>query len=168
MWPILLVDIFGHINNVNCAIQRPSVTIIGAAEKLNAFLLKLCLWKCRLEVGNNANFPMLEDLILKNETQKESDIFISMRKEFCSRFYTLQASFKGYFNLDGFGGEAWIRNPFLIDLNSIDEEDPNKDDLIDWKQANIYTLNLMPPLWKSFVAFNNITTNLWQSKQLAL
>ena len=82
------------------------MTIMDAAEKLNAFLLKLSLWKYRLEVGNYANFPMLKDLILKDETQKESDIFISMRKKFCSHLDTLQTSFEGYFNLDSFGGET--------------------------------------------------------------
>ena len=130
-----LVYIFGHINNVHRAIQGPGVTIMNAAEKLNAFLLKLSLWKCRLEVDNYANFPMLEDFILKDETQKESDIFISMRKEFCSHLDTLQTSFEGYFNLDSFEGEAWIRNPFLIDLNSIDDKDPDKDDLIDLRAS---------------------------------
>ena len=79
-----LADIFGHIYNVNRAMQGPGVTIMEAAEKLNAFLLKLSRWKCRLEVGNYANFPLLEDLILKDETRTERDIFISMRKEFCS------------------------------------------------------------------------------------
>ena len=71
-----LVDIFRHINNVNRAMQRPGVTIMDAAEKLNAFLLKLSLWKCRLELGNYANFPLLEDLILKDETRKVTFLFL--------------------------------------------------------------------------------------------
>ena len=45
-----LADIFRHINNVNRAKHGPGVTIMDAAEKLNAFLLKLSLWKCRFEV----------------------------------------------------------------------------------------------------------------------
>ena len=100
-------------------------------------LLKLSLWKCRLEVGNYANFPLLEDLILKDETRKESDIFISMKKEFCSHLNTLQTFFEGYFNLGSLKDEAWIQNPFLIDFNSIDDEDPNKDDLIDLKASKL-------------------------------
>ena len=132
-----MVDIFGHINNVNRAIQRPGVTILNAAEKLNSFLLKFSLWKCRLEVGNYASFPMLEDLILKHKTQKESDIFISMKKEFYSHLDTLQTSFEGYFNLECFGDESWIGNLFLIDLNSIGDEDPNKDDLIDLRASKL-------------------------------
>ena len=84
-----LTDIFSHINNVNCDMQGPGMTIMDAAEKLNAFLLKLSFWKCRVEVGNYANFPLLKDLILKNETRKESDIFIFVRKEF---LFTLEYS----------------------------------------------------------------------------
>ena len=103
-----LADIFGHINNVNLAMQGSGVTILDAAEKLNAFLFKLSLWTCRLEVGNYVNFPLLEDLILKDETWKESDIFISMRKEFCSHLDTLQTSLEGYFNLVSLKNEAWI------------------------------------------------------------
>ena len=90
-----------------------------------------------MEVGNYSNFPWLEDLILKDETRKESNIFISMRKEFCSHLDTLQTSFEGYFNLDSLKDEAWIRNLFLINLNSIDDEDPNKDDLIDLRASKL-------------------------------
>ena len=75
-----LAHIFGHINNVNRALQGPSVTIMDSAEKLEAFLLKLSLWKHKLQAGNFANFPMLEDLILKDKTKKECEIFISMKK----------------------------------------------------------------------------------------
>ena len=83
-----------------------------------------------MEVGNYANFPLLEDLILKDETWKESDISISTRKKFCLHLDTLQTFFEGYFNLGSLKDEAWIRNLFLIDLNSIDDEHPNKDDLL--------------------------------------
>ena len=60
--------------------QEPGVTIMDAAEKLNAFLFKLSLWKCRLKIGNYTNFPLLEDLILKDETRQESDIFYFYKK----------------------------------------------------------------------------------------
>ena len=132
-----LADIFGHINNVNRALQGPGVTIMDSAEKLKAFLLKLSLWKRRLQAGTYANFPMLEDLILKDETKKECEIFISMKKEFCSHLDTLQTFFQGYFNLDSLKSEAWIRNPFLIDLSGINDEDPNKEELIDLRASEL-------------------------------
>ena len=33
--------------------------------------------------------------------------------------------------------EAWIRNPFLIDLNCINDEDPNKEELIDLRASEL-------------------------------
>ena len=147
-------DIFGHISNVNRDMQGPGVTIMDAAEKLNAFLLKLSLWKCRLEVGNHANFLSLEDHILKDETRTESDICISMRKEFCSYLDTLQTSFEGYFNLGSLKDEARIRNPFLIDLNSIGDKDPNKDDLIDLRASKLLQIE-----------FNASLENFWCTQQ---
>ena len=80
---------------------------------------------------------MLEDLILKHETKKEYEIFISLKKEFCSHLDTLQTSFQGYFNLDSLKSEAWIRNPFLIDLNDINDEDSNKEELIDLRASEL-------------------------------
>ena len=123
---------------------------MDAAEKLNAFLLKLSLWKCRLEVGNYANFPSLEDYILKDETRKESDIFLSMRKEFCSHLDALQTSFEGYFNLGSLKDEAWIRNRFLIDLNSIDDKDPNKDDFIDLRSSKLLQIEFNVTFLENF------------------
>ena len=145
-----MADIFAHINNVNRAMQRPGVTIMDAAEKLNAFLLKLSLWKCRLEVDNYANFPSLEDYILKDETRKESDIFVSMRKEFCSHLDALQTSFEGYFNLGSLKDEAWIRNPFLIDLNSINDEYLNKDDFFDLKASKLLQIEFNATFLENF------------------
>ena len=152
---LYLADIFSLINNVNHAMKGPGVTIMDAAEKLNAFLLKLSLGKCRLKLRNYANFPLLEDLILKDEARKESDIFIFMRKEFRSHLDTLQTFFEGYINLGSLKDEAKIRNLFLIDLNSIDDEDPNKDDLIDLRASKLLQIE-----------FNATTLeNIWCSQQ---
>ena len=147
-----LADIFGHINNVNRAFQGPGVTIMDSAEKLKAFLLKLSLLKRGLQAGNYANFPMLEDLILKDETKKECEIFISMKKEFCSHLDTLQTSFQGYFNLDSLKSEAWIRNPFLIDLNGINDEHPNKE-LIDLRASELLKIEFNAKTLEEFWSF---------------
>ena len=56
---------------------------------------------------------------------------------------TLQTSFEGYFNLGCLKDEAWIRNPFLIDVNSIDDEYSNKDDLIDLKAEKLLQIEFI-------------------------
>ena len=89
---------------------------------------------------------MLEDLILKDETRKESGIFISMRKEFCSHLDALQT----FFDLGSLKDEAWIQNPFLIYLNSIDDEDPNKDDFIELRESKILQIEFDATSLKNF------------------
>ena len=80
-----------------------------------------------------------------------------MRKEFCSHLDTLQTSFEGYFNVGSWKDEAWFRNPFLIDLNSIADEDRNKDDLIDLRASKLLQIE-----------FNATSLeNVWCSQQLS-
>lgn len=137
-----LADIFGLINNVNRAIQGPGVTIMDAAEKVNAFLAKLPLWKSRLEAENYANFPMLEELILMDDAQSDRLLLISLRKEFSAHLDALQTSFSGYFNLEHLSQavKTWVRNPFLLDLNSISDDNLCKDDLIDLRSKELLRL----------------------------
>lgn len=47
-----LADIFDRLNELNLSIQGPKVTIMDAAERMKAFLVKLSLWKKRLEADN--------------------------------------------------------------------------------------------------------------------
>ena len=87
---------------------------------------------------------------MKDKTRKESDIFISMRKEFCSHLDTQRTSFEGYFNLGSLKDEAWIQNPFLIDLNSIDD----KDDLTDLRASKLLQIEFivnLAPNWQSSI-----------------
>ena len=66
---------------------------------------------------------------------------------------TLQFSFEGYFNLGCLKDEAWIRNPFLIDLTSINDEDSNKDDLIDLRASKLLQIEInaasLENFWRS-------------------
>ena len=43
-----LADIFNHMNDICLSIQGPDTTIMDATEKLQAFLLKMSLWKIRI------------------------------------------------------------------------------------------------------------------------
>ena len=44
-----LVDIFGHLNDVNVSLQGTAVTIIDATERINAFRSKMDLWSKRVK-----------------------------------------------------------------------------------------------------------------------
>ncbi|XP_042210759.1 protein ZBED8-like [Homarus americanus] len=115
------------------AIEGPGVTIMDAAERLQAFLIKLPLWKRRLEADNYANFPKLEEVLLQDGTESDEALSISLQAEFCRHLDTLQNSFKGYFCSGDLKVETWIRNPFLADIDCLSDEDLAKDDLIDLK-----------------------------------
>ncbi|XP_042236440.1 protein ZBED8-like [Homarus americanus] len=128
-----LADIFGHMNEVNLAIQGPRVTIMDAAERLQAFLAKLPLWKSSLEADNCANFPLLEEVLVQNGIESDKALSISLQAEFCRHLDTLQNSFKSYFCSGDLKVETWIRNPFLVDIDCISDEDLAKEDLIDLK-----------------------------------
>ena len=42
--------------------------MVKASEKLKFFIGKLSLWSCRLQGGNLANFPFLDEIIVKGGT----------------------------------------------------------------------------------------------------
>ena len=44
------------------------------------------------------------------------------------------------FNLDSLKSETWIQNPFLIDLNGINDEDANKEELIDLRASELFKI----------------------------
>ena len=69
-----MADIFGHMNDTNLSIQGTTVNMMDAAERLQALLAKLPLWKRRIEVGNYANFPILEDVLLQEGINKSLSI----------------------------------------------------------------------------------------------
>ena len=58
-WPTSS-DIFSHLNGVNKTFQGPDINRIIAHEHVRAFKQKLTVWKRCVEVGNLANFPLLE------------------------------------------------------------------------------------------------------------
>lgn len=129
-----LADIFTHLNEINLSVQGPAVTIVDASERLKGFLGKLPLWKRRVESGNFANFPMLEELITQSDGHTTSK---TVQKEVSKHLETLQTSFEGYFSSESLEKETWMRSPFLIDIDSISDEDLIKDDLIDMRSKEV-------------------------------
>ncbi|KAI6653996.1 Protein ZBED8-like [Oopsacas minuta] len=114
-----LADILGHMNEVNLSIQGPEVYIMDAAELLQALLGKLGLWKRGLEVGNYANFSMLEEVLLHDGVERNKPLSASLQNEMCEHLDTLQNSFTGYFSSGDLNVETWIRNPFSTDVTPL-------------------------------------------------
>lgn len=56
-----LADVFTHLNELNVSMQRTGMNMITAREKLSALTKKLPMWIRRIESGNFANFPSLDE-----------------------------------------------------------------------------------------------------------
>nr|XP_042913767.1 protein ZBED8-like [Parasteatoda tepidariorum] len=104
-----LADIFNHMNDICLSIQGPDTTIMDATEKLQAFLLKMSVWKIRIQNGMYATFQMLDEVLFENGSQQDN--------------------------------ELWIRNPFLCDIDCIDDMNLAKDEIIDLKANSLLKMD---------------------------
>lgn len=127
-----LADIFSHLNDLNISIQGPNKTILDASEKLKSFLEKLPLWTRRVESNNFANFTRLEEALLGHQ-----GLPAASKDDILTHLTTLRMSFQNYFGSEELQRDTWIRNPFLVDLDSIPDEDMTKDDLIDLRHREL-------------------------------
>ncbi|KAK4306643.1 hypothetical protein Pmani_021537 [Petrolisthes manimaculis] len=124
-----LADVFKHLNELNISIQGTGMNMITAREKLSAFTQKLPIWIKRIEKGNVANFPSLDEAAGADE---ELPILTEMK----DHLQELIKSFRGYFHHGEVSVEQrWIRDPFLFNLDSMDDSNIMKDDLVEL-QAN--------------------------------
>ncbi|XP_071033014.1 protein FAM200C [Parasteatoda tepidariorum] len=138
-----LADIFNHMNDICLSIQGPDTTIMDATEKLQAFLLKMSVWKIRIQNGMYATFQMLDEVLFENGSQQDSLLLNNLKNEICEHLEVLQVSFEKYFNWDGINikDELWIRNPFLCDIDCIDDMNLAKDEIIDLKANSLLKMD---------------------------
>ena len=129
-----LADIFSHLNNLNSSIQGPNRTIMDAGEKLNSFLEKLPVWIRRVECNNFANFSCLEEIL---QLRQVSDLPAGIKDSILTHLVTLRSSFDNYFGNDELQHDVWIRNPFLFNMETVDDSDMAKDDLIDLRHKEL-------------------------------
>ena len=62
-----LVDIFGHMNEINTSLQGPNRNIILSSQKICAFKAKLELWRMRLVEGRISSFSRLAKYLEDNK-----------------------------------------------------------------------------------------------------
>lgn len=53
----------------------------------------------------------------------------ALKQDICIHQEAIETAFDGYFKFEGMMFDAWVWNPFTMDLNSIDCSDLAKDDL---------------------------------------
>ena len=122
---------FTHLNELNISIQGSGGNIITASEKLAAFIHKLPVWKRRVEKCNFANFPTLDGIIADQDEREDMPLV----DQICTHLDGLMTSFDGYFSHGDLNVvSGWIRDPFLFNLDFIEDEDMVKDELIELKE----------------------------------
>ena len=112
-----LADIFSHLNDLNISIQGFDKNIIMASEKLSSFIGKLEIWIRRVEI------------VVENEKNTIiPDIAIHLKQ--------LSESFNGYFSTGNIPkNERWILDLFLYNLNSMDDTELKKEELIEMRNS---------------------------------
>jgi len=120
-----LADIFTHLNELNISMQGFGVNTITAKEKLTAFSRKLSIWINRVAKINFANFPLLEEVLVSDAERN------TIATEIKAHLQKLSESFDGYFATGDIDiSEKWILDPFIYNLDSMDDSNLLKDDLV--------------------------------------
>ena len=78
-----------------------------------------------------ANFPTIEELIMNKEEQTPE----GLQDEIVGHLENLKKMCGHYFSNDESGEQDWIRFSFLFNLDTMDDSNMQKDDLIDSKRA---------------------------------
>ena len=126
-----LSDIFTHLNDLNTSIQGKGINMITGREKISAFTSKLSIWKNRIDCGNYANFPKLDEVSASTTSLPEHTMM-----QIKEHLQVLSQSFEGYFHHgDISDSHGWIQDPFLFTLDLMDENDQKKDDLVEMRAS---------------------------------
>ena len=113
------------------SLQGRGLNIVTASEKLAAFKEKLVLWIKRVKMGNLVNFPCLEETVTENSTLHS--YFVAKIVEHMQKLCT---SFESYFSCGELQTyDNWILNPFMQNLEDVDDDSGIKEDLIDLRQS---------------------------------
>jgi hypothetical protein len=105
------------------------VTVLIANEEIAAFQQTLALWKRRVAKDNCANFPTLENVVFSGEGVLET-VPDWIQGDILSHLENLMLSFDDYFVQDELKYDQWIPNPFAFNLDSMNDADMQKVDLI--------------------------------------
>ena len=128
-----LADIFHHLNELNLSLQEKEMNMVKASEKLKSFIAKLPLWSRRVQSGNLANFPFLDEILVEGG----ASLLENVQLEIVADMKTLSASFNNYFSPSELNVmETWIKiDPFKFNVDTLPDDESYKEDLIDLKES---------------------------------
>uniref|UniRef100_H2YAK2 DUF4371 domain-containing protein n=1 Tax=Ciona savignyi TaxID=51511 RepID=H2YAK2_CIOSA len=121
------VDITTHLSSLNRTLQGNNKFCHDLYSTATAFINKLCLWKTQLAGGVTAHFPTLS-----NHRTNGSFEICDLEVEICQHLAVLKNNFAGYFEgVISNSTALWVTFPLEAKLESIADDDPCKDELID-------------------------------------
>ena len=127
-----LADIFYHLNELNLLLQGKGMNMIKASEKLKSFIGKLPLWSRRLQGGNLAKFPFLDELVVEGGASLQGNVQLEIvvhMKSFSGSFYNYFCP--GELNVM----KSWIFDPFKFNTDKLPDDESYKKDLINLKES---------------------------------
>ena len=108
------------------------MNMVKAFEKLKSFIAKLPLWSRRVQSGNLANFPFLNEILVEGG----ASLLENVQLEIVAHMKTLSTSFNNYFSPGELNVmETWIIDPFKFNVDTLPDDESYKEDLIDLKES---------------------------------
>ena len=95
--------------------------IITLSEKLSAFKKKLQLWKNKLEHGQTAAFPSMNEY-LEEWNQTDSSRFNVIKPILVEHLENIITEFNCYLSDMNLEARLWIRNSFLTKVDNLSED----------------------------------------------
>ena len=109
-----LADIFETLNQLNKKLQGPGTNIIVHSDAINAFVVKLNLWRPRAKNNNFASFHRLTEIT-------GDDFNKNLKEDIISHLRNLQDEFERYFPEINTGSILMkvARNPFIHKVEDV-------------------------------------------------
>ena len=109
-----LADIFEALNQLNKKLQGPGTNIIVLSDAINAFVVKLNLWRQRAKTNIFASFHRLTDTT-------GDDFNKNLKEDIISHLRNLQDEFERYFSEINTGSILMkvARNPFIHKVEDV-------------------------------------------------
>ena len=101
--------------------QGRNQNIITLSEKLSAFKEKLQLWKNKLERGQTAAFPFMNEY-LEEWNQTDGSRFNVIKPILVEHLKNLITEFDRYIPDINLETQLWVRNPFLAKVDNLSED----------------------------------------------
>ena len=132
-----LVDVFGHLNDMNLSLRGCEVTVSEVKDKLAGLTARMGVWQAQIKVGSTTSFPLLERRLKMNRIDSPNNINTCI----IEHLEIISAEFRSHLN-DTLH-VSWYKDPFNT---KIDPNAKEAEELAQFKVSNAMKL-----------AFNNKT-----------